>query len=339
MPAASVLATVRCGRNGRGSASHPRAANGPVKASPSAESSSAPRSMPSHSARILRDEGGNEPAPESTTSKAARPRSAASTACVTSGTTASGVSPRNRSVTCRESRCTQRAARPKRVVRTGSMSSRQAAFVSGGTGIATNSRWVAPPSATVLDRVPVAVGRQDLEGALPVPPPHDVDLLLLQQLVRVEEVLDLDEAVGAHLLQPVDVLLVRVADRHAQRLEVEPLLVPHLQAADRARPDMTAGERRLVDDQERVRVVAVVGTGPLDEPVVEVVEDRRGEDPVEPVDVRLLVVLVLVPAAPGDLDDDLDDLGEAREVGAAHRPNSTVRRAGASRGPARVPRT
>ena len=104
--------------------------------------------------------------------------------------------------------------------------------------------------------------------------------------------------------------LVGVAERDAQHLEVEALLVAHLEPADRPGPDVTAGEGRLVDDQERVGVVAVACPRPFDEPVVEVVEDRRRENAIEPEDAARLVELVLVAAAARDLDDDLDDVGK-----------------------------
>ena len=156
----------------------------------------------------------------------------------------------------------------------------------------------------------LAIRSQDLEGPLVISPAEDLDRLVLERLVRIEEVLDLDEPVRSDLLEPLDVLLVHVAKRDAQDLEVEALLVAHLEPADRARPDVAAGERRLVDDQERVGVIAVTGPGPLDEPVVEVVVDRRRQDPVQPEHLGLLVELVLVAAATRDLDDDLDDFRE-----------------------------
>ena len=71
--------------------------------------------------------------------------------------------------------------------------------------------------------------------------------------------LDLDEPVRPDLVQPLDVGLVRVADGDAQHLEVEALLVAHLEPADRAGPDAAAGERRLVDEEQGVGVVAVAG--------------------------------------------------------------------------------
>ena len=105
--------------------------------------------------------------------------------------------------------------------------------------------------------------------------------------------------------------LVRVALGDAQDLEVGALLVAHLEHADRAGPDVAAGERRLVDDQQRVGVVAVVRPRPLDEAVVEVVEDGRRQHAIEPEDARRASsnsYLFRLPAR--DLDDDLDPLGK-----------------------------
>ena len=149
-----------------------------------------------------------------------------------------------------------------------------------------------------------------------IAPADDIDRLVLERLVGLEEVLDLDEPMRPDLLEALDVLLVGVAEGDAQDLEVEALLVAHLEPADRPRPDVAAGERRLVDDQEGVRVVAVAGAGALDEAVVEVVEDGAAQHPVEPVDAGLLVVLVLVARPARDLDDDLDDVRE--RAGALH---------------------
>src|SRR5829696_1870691 len=266
----SVRATVRWGRNGRSSGGQPAAASATSSAARISASSGAPSSMPSHSARIFRASGGNDPAPRSRTANGAKGAAAAPTAAATSDTRLGSVSPRNRSVKCSVSTCTQRAARPKGVALTGSMSSRQASLVACGTGTATNRRCA--PSATLLEHVALAVAGQDLERAVPVPPAEDVDVLLLQQLVGREEVLDLHESMRTDLLEALDVLLVRVADRHAQRLEVEAFLVPHLEASDRPGPDVTARERGLVDDEEGVGVVPIVGPGALDEAVVEVVE-------------------------------------------------------------------
>ena len=103
------------------------------------------------------------------------------------------------------------------------------------------------------------------------------------------------------LIEPLDMGLVRVTLGDAQDLEVGALLVAHFEHSDRARPDVTARKGRLVDDQERVRVVPVIGPSSLDEPVVEVVVDGRREHPIEPEDTGMLIELVLVPAAPRKL--------------------------------------
>src|SRR4029077_4957985 len=81
-------------------------------------------------------------------------------------------------------------------------------------------------------------------------------------------------------------------------------------AADRWRPDGAAGEGRLIDDQQGVGVVAVAGARALDVAVIEVVVDGARQDSVEPEDLGLFVVLVLVPGSAWDLDDDLDDVRE-----------------------------
>ena len=52
------------------------------------------------------------------------------------------------------------------------------------------------------------IGAQHVEGGIAVTPADDVGLLVLEQLVRLEEVLDLDQAVRPDLLQFRDVLLV-----------------------------------------------------------------------------------------------------------------------------------
>ena len=176
---------------------------------------------------------------------------------------------------------------------------------------------------------------QDLERSVALAPAEHLDGLVLERLVGLEEVLDLDEPVRPDLLEPLDVLLVGVAEGDAQDLEVEALLVAHLEAADRARPDVAAGEGRLVDDQEGVGVVAVAGARALDEAVVEVVEDRAREHAIEPVDAGLLVELVLVARPARDLDHDLDDVG--KRPGALHRAQSSAADAPASRATGRRP--
>src|SRR4029079_15397872 len=153
-----------------------------------------------------------------------------------------------------------------------------------------------------------AVVAEDLERLLAVLPADDVDGLVLERLVGREELLDLDEAVRSDLVELLDVLLMRIAERDAEHLEVVALLVAHLETADGPRPDVAAREGGLVDHQQGVRVVAVTGARFLDEAVIEVVEDRAAQDPIEPVDPGRLVELVLVARSTWDLYHDFDDI-------------------------------
>ena len=143
-----------------------------------------------------------------------------------------------------------------------------------GTRVPGSTRGPGHPGAFArLAHPGIPVLAQHLEGAHVVPPAHHVDGLVLECLVGLEEVLDLDEPVRPNLFKTLDVLLVGVADGDAQDLEIEALLVAHLEPADRARPDVAARERGLVDDQQGVGVVAVARARPFDEAVVEVVVD------------------------------------------------------------------
>ena len=111
--------------------------------------------------------------------------------------------------------------------------------------------------------------------------------------------------------------------------------------------DHAARERRLVEEHQGVERVAVLGQRVGHEPVVGRVERRGEEPPVEPEDVVLVVVLVLVPAPPGDLHHDVDRavrvhvpcpfLGGASAPILAHRRTAADRRRRCPTGPAGVP--
>ena len=93
-------------------------------------------------------------------------------------------------------------------------------------------------------------------------------------------------------------------ERHADDLLVRPLLVGHVEHADRAHADPAARERRLADEHERVERVAVLAERALDVAVVGRVAHRREEPPVEHDPLELVVPLVLVPRPRRDLDED-----------------------------------
>src|SRR5258706_475561 len=207
---------------------------------------------------------------------------------------------------------------------TNSTSSVTASRTGGGVGTATNSRRPGPSSGPRGLLKPdrsrpadaslrsLSVLEEDPAGLLGGAPADDLDVLVLEQLVRLEEVLDLDQAMGTDLVEVGDVLLMRIAEGDAQDFEVEALLVVHLEPADRPGPDVAARERRLVDQQQDVRRISVARQRVDREAVVEVVEDRRRQDSIEPEDPRLRVELVLVARATRDLDHDFDDIRELR---------------------------
>ena len=334
----SARARVRCARNGRRSRSQP-AQQGRRRGAPrGAASSSAPRSRSSQSVRGRPDGrervGAGDPDRERRRRRR-RPRRAPRPPRAT----AHSASGRGSGGSCAGRRGGPSGRPGPRAPRPGSRSTTSATAAPRRLveGTATKRRgssvqaWRSARSARSACHV-ARSSTQDLAGPRRVPPADDVGLLVLEQLVRVEEVLDLDEPVGPDLVEVARrAAWWGSADRDAQDLEVLALVVAHLEAADRAGPDAAAREGRLVDQEERVGVVAVAGPRALDEAVVEVVVDGRGEDAVEPEDAGLLVELVLVAAAARDLDDDLDDAGEVARARGSSRSAQGHRRSVAAR--------
>jgi len=142
-----------------------------------------------------------------------------------------------------------------------------------------------------------------------VAPAFDLDALAFEVLVDGEEVGDLLEHVGVDLGEVPDVLVARVPLADAEDFFVAEALVEHLEEADGADLHDAAGEAGGVDQDETVEGVAVVAEGAGDEAVVAGVVDGGVEVTVETEDVQFFVVLVLVDALVGDLDDSVDHLG------------------------------
>ncbi len=94
-----------------------------------------------------------------------------------------------------------------------------------------------------------------------------------------------------------------VVERDAEHLLVRALLVGHVEDAHGAHADAAARERRLADEHERVERVAVLGQRALDVAVVGRVAHRGEEPAVERDPAELVVPLVLVPRAGGDLHE------------------------------------
>src|SRR5437867_2400147 len=132
---------------------------------------------------------------------------------------------------------------------------------------------------------------QDLPRTLTIVPAQHLGLLRLEELVGVEEVADLHETVWLDLIQALDVALVRITHGHAQDLEVLAFVVAHLEAADRSCPDMAARERRFVDQEQGVGMVAVTRASFRDEAIVVVVVDGRRQHTIEAADARTLIPL------------------------------------------------
>ena len=82
-----------------------------------------------------------------------------------------------------------------------------------------------------------------------------------------------------------------------------PLLVGHPEHAHHPRPHVTAGERRLVEQHQRVERIAVLRERVGHEPVVGGVGGGSKEVAVEPDLTGVVIRLVLVAGALGNLDD------------------------------------
>src|SRR5580693_9121187 len=131
-------------------------------------------------------------------------------------------------------------------------------------------------------------------------------LARLERLVHGEEVVDLQPVELGYVLELAQVLLPRVAGGHADDLVVAALLVGHPEHPDRTAADQAAGERRLQHQDHRVERVAVLAQGAGHEAVVGRVLGRGEQRAVQADQAAVVVDLVLVPAAPRDLDQDVE---------------------------------
>ena len=127
-------------------------------------------------------------------------------------------------------------------------------------------------------------------------------------------------------------------DGHAEHLVVAAGLVGHPEHADRAALDQAAGERRGLQQHQRVERVAVEAEGVLDVAVVGGVLRRGEEHPVQAHPAGLVVDLVLVALALGDLDEYVE-LQHVLPPVVCDVCGRVRRRAGPSRGVRLVSRT
>jgi hypothetical protein len=133
-------------------------------------------------------------------------------------------------------------------------------------------------------------------------------------------VLDLQPLEIGQVVEVVELGLAWVPRGHAQHLVVGALLVGHAEHADRAAEDQAAGKRRFEHQDERVERVAVLAQGVRYEAVVGRVLRRGEQRPVQADQAAFVVDLVLVPAAPRDLDHYVEFHGYQYSV---FRPTST----------------
>ena len=127
-----------------------------------------------------------------------------------------------------------------------------------------------------------------------------------RDLVDVEEVLDLGPEELGHVVDLADLGPAVVAGRDADDLGVRPLVVLHPEHADRPRRHPAARERGVVEQHQGVERVAVLAERVGDEPVVGGIDGGREQRRSRRMMPGLVVALVLVAAAPRDLDDDVD---------------------------------
>jgi hypothetical protein len=128
-------------------------------------------------------------------------------------------------------------------------------------------------------------------------------------------VLDLKPVEFGQVVKVAQVLLARVARGHAQDLVIAALLVGHPEHADRAAADQAAGKRGFQHQHQRVERIAVLAQGVRHEAVVGGVLGRGEQRPVQPDPAASVVDLVLVPASPRDLDQDVKFHGRPPGIG------------------------
>jgi hypothetical protein len=131
----------------------------------------------------------------------------------------------------------------------------------------------------------------------------------LERLVDIEEMMDLAAQVDRHVIEVPHLVPARIAQGDADDLGIRALLVFHPEDPDRPGADPAPGEDRLLEQHQDIQRVAVLGQRVRNEAVVGRVDGRREQPPVQVQHMAFVIELVLVPAAPRHLDDDLDRAG------------------------------
>src|SRR5688500_10138678 len=139
-------------------------------------------------------------------------------------------------------------------------------------------------------------------------PAHGLYAASLEVLVDVEEVLHFLEVVLRDVGDVEVLRVVRIVTRNGEDLVVRLAAVEHHQHADRPYIDLAPGKGRLVHEHEDVARVAILVQRSRDEAVITGIVHRGVEHAVEAQQAGVLVELVLVATAGGDLDHRRDFL-------------------------------
>ena len=130
--------------------------------------------------------------------------------------------------------------------------------------------------------------------------------LALKFLVDGEEVLNLAAHVGEDLIHGVDLVISGIAGGNGQDLLIRLRTVHHVQHADGANFDKNSRKTGLLDENEAIEGIVVVGKSSGNEAVVAGVVKGRVERTVEAENTEFPVIFILIGGVLGDLNDATD---------------------------------
>ena len=119
--------------------------------------------------------------------------------------------------------------------------------------------------------------------------------------------LNLVDEVLRKILEVPDVISLRILVDHGDQLGIGASLVSHEEHPDNPGRDQAARECRVIEQDECIEWVAVLGQGIFHESVITRIAGSSEQATVESEHVALVVELVLVPTPCRDLDDDVDE--------------------------------
>ena len=138
------------------------------------------------------------------------------------------------------------------------------------------------------------------------PPTGHGGHLTLKFLVNGEEVLNLAANVREDLIHGVDLVVTWVAGRDREDLLVRLGAIDHVEHADGANFNQHTRKAGLLNEDEAIEGIVVIGKGAGDEAVVAGVVERRIERAIEPENAQFTVIFVLIGGVLGNLNDATD---------------------------------